>query len=110
MAIFALRSLEMLRLRLGIHGCLIAGLVAVVTVVAVAKDNDADGINFFEQKIRPVLVKECYGCHSAEAKKLRGGLWLDSRSGLLRGGDLGPAVVPGKPEESLLLEALRHEG
>ena len=65
---------------------------------------------FFERKIRPVLVAECYSCHSTEAKKVRGNLLLDSREGLLKGGDSGPSLVPGKPEESLLLEALRHEG
>lgn len=66
-------------------------------------------LEFFEKKIRPVLVRECYGCHSAEAEKLQGGLFLDSRAGLLEGGDSGAAVVPGKPDESLLIEALRHE-
>ncbi|MDB5385201.1 MAG: Protein of unknown function (DUF1553)/Protein of unknown function (DUF1549)/Planctomycete [Planctomycetaceae bacterium] len=67
---------------------------------------------FFEQKIRPVLVKHCYECHSAEAKglnQLKAGLMLDSRQGLLVGGDSGAAVVPKKPEESLLLEALRYD-
>jgi hypothetical protein len=64
---------------------------------------------FFEQKIRPVLVRECYSCHSADAKKLRGGLLLDTREGVLKGGDTGPALVPGKPADSLLLKALRYD-
>jgi len=68
------------------------------------------GLRFFENKIRPVLVKECYSCHSAQAKKARGGLVVDTREGLLKGGDAGPAVVPGKPLESLLLKAMRHDG
>lgn len=68
------------------------------------------GVRFFEQKIRPVLLKHCYSCHSAEAKKSRGGLLVDSRAALLKGGDAGPAVVPGKPLESLLLKAIRHDG
>lgn len=72
--------------------------------------DDSDGVMFFEQKIRPVLVKECYQCHSANAKALKGGLRLDSKAGLLTGGDSGPAVVPGQPEESPLLDALRHDG
>ena len=63
---------------------------------------------FFENKIRPVLVQKCYECHSAQAKKIKGGLKLDNRENTLRGGDTGPAVVPGKPDESLLLEALRY--
>jgi cytochrome c553 len=73
----------------------------------------APGVDLFEKKIRPVLVEQCYGCHSVEAqkkKKLRGGLFLDTRAGLLRGGDSGPAVVPGKPNEGALLAALRHTG
>jgi hypothetical protein len=71
---------------------------------------DPAGVQFFEQKIRPVLVKECYGCHSAEAPKVRGGLRVDSRAALLKGGDSGPAVVPEKPLDSILLKALRHDG
>ena len=55
------------------------------------------------------MVKECYRCHSAQAEKLKGGLRLDSREAMLRGGDTGPAVVPGKSSESLLVHALRHE-
>jgi hypothetical protein len=55
---------------------------------------------FFEKKIRPVLVEQCYRCHSAQAKKTRGGLRLDTRDGLLRGGDNGPAVVPGQPAKA----------
>lgn len=72
---------------------------------------DAQGVEFFEKKIRPVLVEHCYSCHSDEAeknKKLRGGLRLDSRDGRRKGGDTGPAVVPGKPGEGTLLPALRH--
>jgi cytochrome c553 len=63
---------------------------------------------FFEAKIRPVLVTHCGKCHSRTAEKLRGGLRLDSRDGLRRGGDSGPAIVPGKPEESLILRAIRY--
>jgi Protein of unknown function (DUF1553)/Protein of unknown function (DUF1549)/Planctomycete cytochrome C/F5/8 type C domain len=64
---------------------------------------------FFEQKIRPVLVEHCYECHSAEAKKLKGNLYLDSKAGWQKGGDSGePAVIPGKPEESLLIRTVRH--
>jgi hypothetical protein len=79
---------------------------------ALSVEIDADEVEFFERKIRPVLVEHCYSCHSAESaarKKLRGGLKLDSREGILRGGDGGPAVEPGKPDESLLNTALRHD-
>jgi hypothetical protein len=66
-------------------------------------------VEFFEKKIRPVLVTHCYECHSGESKTLRGGLFVDSRAGLLEGGDSGASIVPGKPDESLLIEALKYE-
>ncbi len=75
-----------------------------------ANPTAAAGIEFFEKKVRPVLVQHCYQCHSAQAKKLRGELSLDTRAGLLKGGESGPAVVPGKPALSLLVKALRHDG
>jgi hypothetical protein len=68
-----------------------------------------DGIELFEAKIRPVLVKHCYECHSAKAAKVKGGLYVDHRAGLLQGGDGGPALVPGNPKKSLIIQALRHE-
>jgi hypothetical protein len=74
-----------------------------------AADAQRQGIEFFERKIRPVLVKHCYDCHSAGAKKLQAGLLLDTREGIRRGGDSGPAVLPGKPEDSSILSALRGE-
>jgi mono/diheme cytochrome c family protein len=70
---------------------------------------DPAGIAFFEQKVRPVLVEHCYSCHSAEAKKLKGNLYLDSKAGWEKGGDSGdPVVVPGKPEASLLIRTVQH--
>ena len=69
-----------------------------------------DGAEFFEKRIRPVLHQHCYDCHSARVDDPEGGLRLDSRERILRGGDRGPAVVPGRPEASLLLRAIRHEG
>jgi hypothetical protein len=65
------------------------------------------GIEFFEKKIRPLLAEHCYRCHSAH-KKVRGGLALDSRDGLRQGGDSGPAIVPGKPQDSRLIRAVRQ--
>ncbi len=62
----------------------------------------------FEKSIRPVLVKNCYDCHSADAKELKAGFALDSRDALLKVGASGAAVVPGKPEESLLITSLRY--
>jgi hypothetical protein len=70
---------------------------------------DPAGVQFFEAKIRPVLAQHCYECHAARTKRPKGGLRLDSRAGLLKGGASGPAVVPGKADDSLLIQALRHE-
>ena len=64
---------------------------------------------YFEKKVRPLLHEHCYECHSAESKVLKGGLRLDVRNGLLQGGDTGPAVIPGKPEESLLIQTLHYD-
>ncbi|MCC9608036.1 DUF1553 domain-containing protein [Blastopirellula sp. JC732] len=74
-----------------------------------AAEPDAEGIRFFETKIRPVLVAHCYECHSAKSETLRAGLLVDSNHGLLTGGDSGASIVPGKPDESLLLETLRYD-
>jgi hypothetical protein len=77
---------------------------------AVQAPATADQLLFFEKHIRPVLVKECYSCHSTTARKIRGNLTLDTRDAIREGGDTGPAVVPGNPNKSLLLRALRHQG
>jgi mono/diheme cytochrome c family protein len=63
---------------------------------------------FFENRIRPVLAQNCYKCHSSEAAKVKGELLLDSREGVLKGGESGPVVVPGEPEKSLLIKAVRY--
>jgi len=67
----------------------------------------AEGVEFFEKRIRPILVDHCYKCHSA-AEKIKGELRLDSKEGLLQGGKTRPALVPGDPEKSLLIEAVRY--
>lgn len=81
------------------------GQVAGGQVAAAA---DREGVRFFESRIRPVLIEHCYQCHSAESDEVGGGLLVDSRDGLLRGGESGPAIVAGRPESSLLLTAIRH--
>ncbi|MEQ1859449.1 MAG: PSD1 and planctomycete cytochrome C domain-containing protein [Chthoniobacteraceae bacterium] len=63
---------------------------------------------FFEKKIRPVLADKCYKCHAENSEKIRGGLVLDTREGIRRGGDNGPAVVPGNLTDSLLIDAIRY--
>ena len=78
---------------------------AIISVSA----STADDVEFFETRIRPVLVKHCYECHSSGSAEVKGGLLLDFRQGVRNGGETAPAVIPGKPEDSLLLEALRYE-
>jgi hypothetical protein len=73
------------------------------------KPSPAD-IEFFESRIRPVLAKNCYFCHSREGKTARGGLVVDTREGIRQGGESGHAVVPGDPESSLMLQAVRYDG
>lgn len=66
-------------------------------------------LDFFESRIRPVLIEHCYECHGPDAKIAQGNVRLTTRDALLAGGDSGPAIVPGKPPESLLLQSLRYE-
>lgn len=88
---------------------LLAAVASLLAWAPIAHATEPDaGMDFFEKNIRPVLVEHCYGCHSQQAKKVRGGLLLDTRAGLFKGGDSGPAVVPGAPGKSLLLQALRQ--
>jgi mono/diheme cytochrome c family protein len=85
----------------------LACLFAVAGPALPARAADA-GLEFFEKKIRPVLVAHCYECHSADAKKLGGGLLLDSREGVHKGGDSGAVLEPGQPDDSLLITAIRY--
>jgi hypothetical protein len=83
----------------------------LVLPLGVAEANP--NLAFFESKIRPILVTHCQECHSAKAAsegKLKAGLFLDSREGLLKGGENGPAIKPGKPSESILLAAMKYSG
>jgi cytochrome c553 len=69
---------------------------------------DAKSIEYFEKNVRPLLVANCYTCHSASTNS-KGGLRVDDRNGLIQGGDRGPAVVPGDPQNSLLIQAVSHK-
>ena len=78
----------------------------------VRADNDqptGEQLEFFEKQVRPLVATHCYSCHSVKAEKLQAGLLMDSRAGLLRGGDSGEAIVPGDVDGSLLIEAIRYE-
>src|SRR5688572_11019864 len=86
----------------------IAFLVLLAVPLARVRGGPDQHVEFFEKKIRPLLVEHCYKCHSAESEKLKGGLRLDSREGVLKGGESGPAIVPGDPDKSLLIKAVRY--
>jgi uncharacterized protein DUF1553/uncharacterized protein DUF1549/cytochrome c len=85
-------------------------LLAWLSVVMSASFLQADdsSLEFFEKQVRPLLAARCYECHSGKITKPKGGLRLDSRAAALKGGETGPAVVPGKPKESLLVDAINY--
>ena len=83
-----------------------AALLAMPGVAGTSRADEAE--EFFEKRIRPVLVEHCHQCHSADAEKIKGGLRLDSRAAILKGGDTGAAVAPGEPEKSLLITAVSY--
>jgi hypothetical protein len=87
---------------------LLLALLPALAEAAFAADDEI-ALRLFRERIEPALKEHCYACHSAGAKELQGGLRLDSRQAARRGGDTGPAVVPGKPAESLLVQAIKHE-
>jgi hypothetical protein len=83
--------------------------VTLLFVIAFTPVTADEGTDFFEKHIRPVLATRCYACHSSKVKQAQGGLYVDSKEGLLQGGSSGaPAIVPGKPEESILIRAIQH--
>jgi mono/diheme cytochrome c family protein len=84
-------------------------LTASVICTRAATAPTAEQIEFFEEKIRPVFAEHCYTCHSDKAEKVKGGLRLDTREALLKGGDSGPVIVPGNPDASLMIKAVRYE-
>ena len=93
---------------------LIANFIALLLVLPAVALRAADTnltteqLDFFEKHVRPVLSDNCYRCHSQDSPKIRGGLLLDTRAGWLKGGDTGPAIVPGDPDKSLLIKAIRY--
>ena len=84
-------------------------LALLINERAAAQRIPADQLKFFESKIRPVLVRECYSCHSDKAGQRKGGLRVDTKARLEVGGETGPAIVPGSLEDSLLWNAINHE-
>lgn len=91
-------------------GGLLAIAAAVLPTALIAKPPTTGDAAFFENKIRPILVKHCYQCHSADAKEVGGKLLLDSREGMRKGGESGPTVIARKPDQSPLIQAIRYDG
>ncbi len=83
-------------------------LLVVSLTYPLSQLNAAEDVAFFESKVRPILVANCYECHSEESGKQRGGLFLDRRAGWQTGGDSGPAIIPGDTDQSLLLNAVHY--
>jgi cytochrome c553 len=86
-----------------------AAVTAAAPIAPSAQPLSADDLQFFEARIRPILADRCYKCHSRLADKIKGGLMLDSREGMLHGGGTGPAIVPGKPSDSLIIDAISYK-
>src|SRR5213594_3752301 len=80
----------------------------LISLLAASLGAQSSGGDLFENKIRPILATKCYMCHSSTLKSPMAGLVLDTKAGLLKGGATGPVLVPGKPAESRLLQALRY--
>ncbi len=84
------------------------GIVFLILNAPRVLGESPESLAFFESRIRPILIDKCYSCHSSEAAKIKSGLRLDSLEGMLKGGDSGPAIVPYKPGESVLLQAIAY--
>src|SRR5687768_2707452 len=89
-----------------VRHCIVGTIFALsVTTPLAAQTTD---VEFFESRIRPVLVQRCYSCHNSKMAAPKGDLILDTKEGLLKGGASGPALVPGNPAESRLLKVLSY--
>lgn len=98
-----LRHFRLIMLMINVQRAIMISLGAAFAVGAAE-----DGVVFFENEVRPLLVKHCYECHSQEAGKQKGGLLLDRREGWLIGGDAGPTLIPGSVEKSLFIHSVRY--
>lgn len=90
------------------RGIVVSRRLTILALLIPFSSEGTEGIAFFESKIRPVLEEHCLKCHS-EAKKVKGGLLLDRKAGWVKGGDSGPVIEVGKPDESLLIQMIRHD-
>jgi hypothetical protein len=87
---------------------LLAPIQAAETANSTPPKFTPNQIEFYQQKVQPILADNCFKCHSHQAEKIKGSLVIDSREGLLQGGDTGPAAQPGEPDASLLIKAVRR--
>ena len=85
------------------------GVLFSSSTLVFANDPTPEQLDFFENKIRPVLAQHCYNCHSTQSKKLKAELYLDNREQALKGGESGPSIVPGKADSSLLYRAVLYK-
>ena len=89
-------------------GWLLFAFIIALSTQATAAEPTKDQLDFFESKIRPLLIDHCYECHSQETGESEGGLLIDSAAAILKGGGMGPALLPGRPEKSLLIRAINY--
>ncbi|MGI8965320.1 MAG: PSD1 and planctomycete cytochrome C domain-containing protein, partial [Limisphaerales bacterium] len=95
--------------KIRVHQCSSVALILFLFSFSLrAAEPSPTDLAFFENKIRPIFADKCYKCHSHDAPKLKGGLSLEFRETILKGGETGPALVPGNPESSLLIKAIRY--
>lgn len=100
-------SMQIRCLRIVARVPIVIGIVGLT--ISLRASEPTKDIDFFERRIRPVLVQHCYECHSEQSGEQQGGLLLDRQSGWLEGGDTNKAVIPGEPESSLLIAAIRYD-
>jgi hypothetical protein len=96
-------------LKTGVQFPFLLAIMLATNSLAIANETTSGGAEFFERRIRPILVEHCYECHSEDASEKQGGLLLDRQSGCLAGGNTNAAVVPGEPGASLLFTAVRYD-
>ncbi|MDX1945576.1 MAG: c-type cytochrome domain-containing protein [Pirellulaceae bacterium] len=85
------------------------GFVASIMLTLAATARGDEAADLFEKKVRPLLARKCFDCHSAKAHELKGNLKLDTLDDILKGGATGPAILPGDVENSFLLRAIRYQ-
>src|SRR5687768_18601788 len=86
----------------------LAGATVLLVAASIAGARQAPDLEFFEKRIRPILAENCFSCHSSKGNN-PSGFAMDSGGGMLKGGSRGPAIVPGHPEQSILIKAISYD-